>query len=210
MEKGFLLPSPGSTLTTTGATMRELKKRLAKILIERSYREGDFTSLRAARATTISTAARPRCTPKGRGSSVRCSTSCWPIWTSRHRRHDARRRPLISATTVISHEKGRPLAGLIVRKESKGHGTNQYVEGLSNFRPGDPVAMVEDVVTTGGSLLKACERVKDAGLNVVACVPCLTVAKAAVKPSKPRDTSSARCLPVPNWSSLPKKTSRTH
>ena len=76
--------------------------------------------------------------------------------------------PLISATTVISHEKGRPLAGLIVRKESKGHGTNQYVEGLSNFKPGDPVAMVEDVVTTGGSLLKACERVKDAGLNVVA------------------------------------------
>ena len=56
----------------------------------------------------------------------------------------------------------------IVRKESKGHGTNQYVEGLSNFKPGDPVAMVEDVVTTGGSLLKACERVKDAGLNVVA------------------------------------------
>lgn len=42
------------------------------------------------------------------------------------------------------------------------------MEGLSNFKPGDPVAMVEDVVTTGGSLLKACERVKDAGLNVVA------------------------------------------
>ena len=41
-------------------------------------------------------------------------------------------------------------------------------EGLSNLKPGDPVAMVEDVVTTGGSLLKACERVKDAGLNVVA------------------------------------------
>ena len=62
--------------------MRELKKRLAKILIERSYREGDFT-LASGRKTTISTAARPRCTPKGRGSSVRCSTSCWPIWTSR-------------------------------------------------------------------------------------------------------------------------------
>ena len=77
--------------------------------------------------------------------------------------------PLISATTVISHEKGRPLAGLIVRKESrKTPFPSQYVEGLSNFKPGDPVAMVEDVVTTGGSLLKACERVKDAGLNVVA------------------------------------------
>ena len=76
--------------------------------------------------------------------------------------------PLISATTVISHEVGRPLAGLIVRKEAKGHGTSQFVEGLANFNPGDSVAMLEDVVTTGGSLLKACERVKAAGLNVTA------------------------------------------
>ena len=74
--------------------------------------------------------------------------------------------PLISATTVISHEKGRPLAGLIVRKEAKGHGTGQFVEGLANFTPGDNVAMLEDVVTTGGSLMTACERVRAAGLNV--------------------------------------------
>ena len=68
--------------------------------------------------------------------------------------------PLISATTVISHEKkGRPLAGLIVRKESKGHGTNQYVEGLSTSSPAIPWRW-SNVVTTGGSLLKACERVE--------------------------------------------------
>ena len=76
--------------------------------------------------------------------------------------------PLVSSTTVLSHELGRPLHGLLVRKESKGHGTNQFVEGLGNFQPGDPVAMLEDVVTTGGSLLKACDRVRDAGLNIVA------------------------------------------
>ena len=46
--------------------------------------------------------------------------------------------PLISATTVISHEKGRPLAGLIVRKESKGHGTNQYVEACPTSSPAIP------------------------------------------------------------------------
>lgn len=76
--------------------------------------------------------------------------------------------PLVSAATVISYEQGRPLHGLLVRKEAKGHGTGQFVEGLGNFSAGDSVAMLEDVVTTGGSLLKACDRVKDAGLSIAA------------------------------------------
>ena len=42
------------------------------------------------------------------------------------------------------------------------------MEGIANFRPGDPVAMLEDVVTTGGSLLKACRRIQDSGLEIVA------------------------------------------
>jgi orotate phosphoribosyltransferase len=46
------------------------------------------------------------------------------------------------------------------------------LEGLKNFQPGDRVAMLEDVVTTGGTLIKAIERVRDAGLTVatVLCV----------------------------------------
>lgn len=149
--------------------MRELKKRLAKILIERSYREGDFTLASGRKSDYYFDCRQTALHPEG----------SWLIGTLFNELladMDIKgiggmtlgADPLISATTVISHEKGRPLAGLIVRKESKGHGTNQYVEGLSNFKPDDPVAMVEDVVTTGGSLLKACERVKDAGLNVVA------------------------------------------
>ena len=76
--------------------------------------------------------------------------------------------PLVSATTVISYETGKNLSGLLVRKEAKGHGTGQYVEGLGNFSEGDNVAMLEDVVTTGGSLLKACDRVRACGLGIVA------------------------------------------
>ncbi|MBO4295817.1 MAG: orotate phosphoribosyltransferase, partial [Desulfovibrio sp.] len=76
--------------------------------------------------------------------------------------------PLVSATTVVSSQKGQPLNGLLVRKESKGHGTNQFVEGLANFEAGDPVVVLEDVVTTGGSLLKACQRIEGAGLKIVA------------------------------------------
>jgi orotate phosphoribosyltransferase len=41
------------------------------------------------------------------------------------------------------------------------------VEGLGNFTAGDRVAILEDVITTGGSVLKACDRISQAGLQVV-------------------------------------------
>ncbi|MBN2141162.1 MAG: orotate phosphoribosyltransferase [Desulfovibrionaceae bacterium] len=80
--------------------------------------------------------------------------------------------PLVAAVVVLSHIEKAPLPGFIVRKKPKGHGTNQYLEGLKNFHPGDRVAMLEDVVTSGGTLLTACQRVREAGLEVgaVLCV----------------------------------------
>jgi orotate phosphoribosyltransferase len=76
--------------------------------------------------------------------------------------------PLTTAVTVIAHERGRALHGFLVRKEAKDHGTGQYIEGMGNFAPGSRVAILEDVVTTGGSLLKAAGRAEAAGLVVVA------------------------------------------
>jgi orotate phosphoribosyltransferase len=73
--------------------------------------------------------------------------------------------PLASAVSLTSHLAGQPLAAFIVRKEPKGHGTGQWVEGLSSFQPGDAVAVVEDVVTTGASTLKALERARAEGLR---------------------------------------------
>ena len=59
---------------------------------------------------------------------------------------------------------GQPLRGIMVRKEPKGHGTGQYVEGP--YAAGEEVVIVEDVVTTGGSSLKAIERCRSVGLKV--------------------------------------------
>jgi orotate phosphoribosyltransferase len=78
--------------------------------------------------------------------------------------------PLVSAVSLTSHLEGRPLPALIIRKELKGHGTEAWIEGLRNVRPGAKVAVLEDVITTGGSTLKACQRAKDAGLEVVQVV----------------------------------------
>lgn len=52
-----------------------------------------------------------------------------------------------------------------VRKEAKGHGTGRLIEG--NFKEGDSVVVVEDVITSGGSALKAIEAVKAGGGKVL-------------------------------------------
>jgi len=75
--------------------------------------------------------------------------------------------PLASAVSLTSHLAGHPLHAFIVRKEPKGHGTGQWVEGLSALGPGAPVAVVEDVVTSGASTLKAIERSTAEGLKVL-------------------------------------------
>ncbi len=74
--------------------------------------------------------------------------------------------PLASAVSTVSFIAGRPLAAFYVRKEPKGHGTGQWLEGTKSLRPGMPVAILEDVVTTGGSALKAIARAREHGLKV--------------------------------------------
>ena len=65
---------------------------------------------------------------------------------------------------------GRPVHGFLIRKAAKGHGTARYVEGLSSLHAGAKVCVVEDTTTTGGSLLVAIERAREAGLDVVQCI----------------------------------------
>jgi orotate phosphoribosyltransferase len=73
--------------------------------------------------------------------------------------------PITAAVVTMSAVRGTPVRGFMIRKEAKGHGTNQFVEGP--VAPGDEVAIVEDVVTTGGSSLAAIERAEAFGLKVV-------------------------------------------
>ncbi len=74
--------------------------------------------------------------------------------------------PIVGAMTAVSYMRGRPLAGFLVRKESKEHGTGKLIEG--QFRPGWKALVVEDTVTSGGSLLRAVQVAEAAGLEVVA------------------------------------------
>src|SRR5919205_2581402 len=78
--------------------------------------------------------------------------------------------PLASAVATVSYLGSRPLQAFYVRKEAKGHGTGQWLEGAKSLRPGMPVAILEDVVTTGGSALKAIARAREFGLKVALIV----------------------------------------
>jgi len=74
--------------------------------------------------------------------------------------------PLATATSVLSFQRGRPRAAFIVRKEPKGHGTNQWIEH-AGLPAASKVVVVEDVVTTGAATIKAIERAREAGHTVV-------------------------------------------
>jgi orotate phosphoribosyltransferase len=75
--------------------------------------------------------------------------------------------PIASAVSLVSFLAGRPRAAFYVRKEPKTHGTAQWIEGTRSLRAGMPVVIVEDVITTGGSALKAIERARLHELDVI-------------------------------------------
>jgi orotate phosphoribosyltransferase len=74
--------------------------------------------------------------------------------------------PLASAVSLVSFLRGRPLAALYVRKQAKDHGSKRRVEGDKALRPGIPVVLLEDVITTGGSSLSAVAALREAGAVV--------------------------------------------
>jgi orotate phosphoribosyltransferase len=78
--------------------------------------------------------------------------------------------PLASAVSLVSFLRGRPLPALYVRKEVKDHGSRKLVEGDRALRPGLRVVILEDVITTGGSTLKAAEKLRAVGATVVGVV----------------------------------------
>ncbi len=78
--------------------------------------------------------------------------------------------PLASAVSLVSFVRGRPLAALYVRKDVKDHGSRKLVEGDRSLRPGLPVVILEDVITTGGSTLKAVAKLRSLGAEVVGVV----------------------------------------
>ena len=76
--------------------------------------------------------------------------------------------PIATAVAVISHGRGKPIPAFLVREAPKEHGTKKQVEG--HLEAGMRVAIVEDVVTRGGSVFRAIKAVENLGCKVVKVV----------------------------------------
>ncbi len=81
--------------------------------------------------------------------------------------------PLVCSVMLAAYGAKDGLRGFFIRKEPKGHGTNRWIEGAKNLRPGMNVIILEDVVTTGGSSYKAIEATEREGYKVVGTVAIL-------------------------------------
>jgi orotate phosphoribosyltransferase len=72
--------------------------------------------------------------------------------------------PIANALSVISYQQGKPIKSFIVRKDIKDHGTKSAIEG--NVLRGEKIAIIDDVITTGGSTITAIEQARKEGLSV--------------------------------------------
>jgi len=145
------------------------RERLKQILLEKSYRKGTFTLTSGktsdfyidGKQTTLSAEGAYLC---GKLLFELIKNNETPIEAVGGMTLGAD--PLVTAASIVSHLENAPIPAFIVRKEAKGHGTGNYIEGLKNMPEGATVALVEDVVTTGGTLLKVIDRVESAGFKV--------------------------------------------
>lgn len=157
------------TLSSTSAvTAGESHQRLVAMLAERSARRGQFTLASGRQSTLYIDARLTTMSPDGLaliGPSALAALDAagWVVDAAGGLTLGAD--PVSYAIAYASALAGRPVRAFTVRKEAKAHGTGRVVEGP--FREGDRVVIVEDVITTGGSALRAVESVRAAGGTIV-------------------------------------------
>lgn len=150
----------------------DMKRRLARLLLEKSYIEGEVTLSSGKKSDYYFDCRQTALHPEGAFLIGQLMFDMLPADAVGVGGMTLGADPLVTAVSLISFLRGRPLPGFLMRKQPKGYGTNQYIEGLANFRPGDRIYLLEDVVTTGGTLATVIERTRAAGLTVggVLCV----------------------------------------
>jgi orotate phosphoribosyltransferase len=154
-----------------GPPSAEDRKRLFDILLERSLRFGDFTLSSGAKSKYYIDVRQTSLHPEG---ALLIAKFLFPLVKEMGAEAvgglTLGADPIAGAVALWSQLHGAPMSGFIVRKEAKAHGAGRRVEGP--FREGLRVAVVDDVITKGGSALQAFEAVREAGADVrlVACV----------------------------------------
>ena len=140
-----------------------MKDELLEFLKKDAYKKGEFT-LSSGNTSEHYVNCKP-VTLTGRGLTLASLLMLKEVETGYVAGLTLGADPLVSGVSLISALDGRLVNALIVRKEAKGHGTQAWIEGLLPSE-GTEITVLEDVVTTGGSSLKAVEKLRDAGYVV--------------------------------------------
>src|SRR4028118_23302 len=149
----------------TSADFTALRQLLLDLFCQLAYKEGDFVLSSGQRSSYYINGKQVTLNPQGALAVGRLLLSQLPMDTEAVAGLTLGADPIVSAVSVVSALENRPIPALIVRKEAKGHGTMAYIEGPS-LPAGAKVVVLEDVVTTGQSALKAVERLREAGYSV--------------------------------------------
>jgi orotate phosphoribosyltransferase len=142
-----------------------LRQHLLDLFCKLAYQEGDFVLSSGLRSSYYVNKTQVTLHPQGALAIGRLLLSQLPTDTQAVAGLTLGADPIVSAVSVVSAYENRPIPALIIRKEAKGHGTRAYIEG-PNLPAGALVVVLEDVVTTGQSAMKAVERLRQAGYKV--------------------------------------------
>ena len=140
-----------------------MKEELLKLLKDNAYRKGEF-KLSSGKTSEHYVNCKP-VTLSGRGLTLASLSMLMYVDTPYVAGLTLGADPLVSGVSLVSALDSKMVNGLIVRKEAKGHGTQAWIEG-PELSKGTKVTVLEDVVTTGGSAIKAAEKLRDAGYVV--------------------------------------------
>ena len=143
------------------------KQRLIEIVREKGLKFGDFTLASGKKASYYLDCRRITLHPKGANlvaagmlEAIQASGELPAAVGGMAIGAD----PITASIVTLAGQQDLPLKGFMVRKEPKGHGTGKQVEGP--VEPGQEVVIVEDVITSGGSALKAVDAAEAFGLKV--------------------------------------------
>tara|TARA_B100000965_G_scaffold285681_1_gene243608 strand:- start:227 stop:748 length:522 start_codon:yes stop_codon:yes gene_type:complete len=140
-----------------------MKEELLQLIKERGYRKGDFTLSSGKKSEHY-----VNCKPiilTGRGLTLTSLLMLKEVDTDVVAGLTLGADPLVCGVSLVSALDGRMVNALIIRKEPKGYGTASQIEGPLPVK-GSKITVLEDVVTTGGSSIKAVKVLRDQGYIV--------------------------------------------
>ena len=143
----------------------ELRQQLLDLFCHVAYREGDFLLSSGQRSSYYINGKQVTLHPQGGVAVGRILLSLLSSSVEAVAGLTLGADPLVTAVSVVAAYQQRSITPLIVRKSSKEHGTQAFIEGPA-LTAGTEVVVLEDVVTTGKSALIAVERLQAAGYGV--------------------------------------------